>query len=547
MGRVCKTVDLVLAVSLASLAIGLGSCGTPHASTPTPTHSSKTLISISISPSNPVVALGNSKQVKATGTFSDGTEQDMTQTVAWNSSQSVIATITPSGMIAGKQIGTTTIAAVSGSTTGSTNVTVEQAALVSIAVTPQNPTVAKGSTQQLTATGTFTDGSTQNMSNSVVWTASNPGVVTLGSSGLATAQALGTSTISASSGVINGQDTLTVTPAALVSIVVTPSNPTVPKGGTQQLTATGIFSDGSTQNMSNSVVWTNVPRGVVTVSSNGFLTGQNEGTSTITASIGSTNGVVTAVVSAPVVVSIALGPTSSSIPLGFRQQQFSARGTFSDGSQQDLTDAVSWATTQPDVATIDSSGLVTTLKVGVTDVTAASGSAAGSATFVVTSPIMMGINYFINANTSGFPGAIVNVSNPGITGTGLCAMIYVFDQDEAMSECCGCPASIDDLRTILVNDDLTNNPLNGQKSTRGMIKIVPADMSSNSSCDPTSITATGEASAWSTHLQSPSDVTEGSFRPVLFTSAEESFLQGTCAAIKELGGGQGVCSCGIGD
>jgi hypothetical protein len=545
MGKVHKKFELVLAISLASLAIELGSCGTPQASLPA--HSARTLTSISITPTNPVVALGNGKEFTAAGLFSDGAQQDMTQTVVWNSSQTIIATITPSGMIVSKQVGTTTIAAVSGSIIGSTTLTVTQAALVSIAVTPVNPTVPKGGTQQLMATGTFTDGSTQNISSSVVWATFNPGVVTVSSGGLATAQALGTSTLAASSGAISGQDTLTVAQTALVSIAVTPLNPTVPKGGTQQLTATGTFTDGNTQNMSNSVAWTTFPPGVVTVSSRGFLTGQSEGTTAITASAGSIAGAITAVVSTSVVVSIAVGPASSSIPLGFQQQQFSAIGTFSDGSQQDITDTVSWATTQPPVATIDSSGLATTLQIGATDVTAALGSATGSATFNVTSPIMMGINYFTNANTTEFPGATVIVSNPGVTGTSQCAMVYVFDQNEAMTECCGCPTSIDDLRTMLVNDDLTSNPLNGQRSTRGMIKIVPADMASNPSCDPTSISATGEATAWSTHLQDPSDVTEGAFRPVLFTSAEESFLQGTCAATKELGGGQGVCSCGTGD
>src|SRR5207245_2393393 len=101
-------------------------------------------------------------------------------------------------------------------------------------------------TQQFTATGTFSDNSTQVLGNAV-WASGTATVATISSTGLATTVGTGTSTISATSGSITGSTLLTVTPAALVSIAVTPANPSISKGATQQFTATGTFSDSSTQ------------------------------------------------------------------------------------------------------------------------------------------------------------------------------------------------------------------------------------------------------------------------------------------------------------
>jgi len=86
--------------------------------------------------------------------------------------------------------------------------------LVSIAVTPANPSITEGSTQQFTATGTYADSSTQNLSASVIWTSSNQAVATLSNAGLATAVSAGATTITAESGDISGNTTLTVTATA---------------------------------------------------------------------------------------------------------------------------------------------------------------------------------------------------------------------------------------------------------------------------------------------------------------------------------------------
>ncbi len=93
------------------------------------------------------------------------------------------------------------------------------ATLSSLAVTPTNPTAGVGSTLQFTATGTFSDKTTRDMTNFVTWTSSNTVVAIIGPNttvtpplvpGQARGLAVGTSTISAASAGVSGSTTLTV-------------------------------------------------------------------------------------------------------------------------------------------------------------------------------------------------------------------------------------------------------------------------------------------------------------------------------------------------
>ena len=82
--------------------------------------------------------------------------------------------------------------------------------LSSIKVTPVTPSIAVGQTQQFTATATYWDASTANITSSVTWTSSNTIVATINSLGLATANVGGSSRIKAKLGIISDSTTLSV-------------------------------------------------------------------------------------------------------------------------------------------------------------------------------------------------------------------------------------------------------------------------------------------------------------------------------------------------
>jgi YD repeat-containing protein len=94
--------------------------------------------------------------------------------------------------------------AVGGATAQGGNFTVTLPTVVSISVTPVNPTIAAGLTQQFAAVGTLSDGSTQDLTTSVSWSSSNSSVATIsngtGNQGLATSVSQGTTVIVATLG-----------------------------------------------------------------------------------------------------------------------------------------------------------------------------------------------------------------------------------------------------------------------------------------------------------------------------------------------------------
>jgi hypothetical protein len=160
------------------------------------------------------------------------------------------------------------------------------------------------------------------------------------------------------------------------------------------------------------------------------------------------------------------------------------------------------------------------------------------------------VNYFSN-NAAPAPDATVRIDNPGLTYGNLCAMIYVFDADQQLTECCGCVETHNGLRTLSVRGNLTSNPLTGVVSRNGVIKVVSAAVN-NSPCDPTSnVTPKANLRAWVTHIQNA----VGTAYPITETESSDSTLgatelanlQAQCAFINILGSGQGVCSCGTGD
>ena len=178
-------------------------------------------------------------------------------------------------------------------TSSAATLTVNAAAtLQSIAVTPASPSVVAGATQQFTATGTYSDNSTKNITTSVTWKSSNAAFATIGAAtGLATGVAAGTTQITATQGsVVSPNDALTVTAATvrLESIAVTPASPSVGVGNTQQFTATGTYSDSSMKNITSSVTWASSNPLFATVgAATGLATGVAVGTTEITATLGS--------------------------------------------------------------------------------------------------------------------------------------------------------------------------------------------------------------------------------------------------------------------
>ena len=198
--------------------------------------------------------------------------------------------------------------------------TLTPAGLVSISVSPVTPTIPLGATQRFTATGTFTDGTTQTLS-SVTWSSSNATVAAITNDatnlGAADAVATGSATVSACAGSVCGSTTLTAAAPALFSIAVTPANDALPVGQSVQFDAVGTYTDSSTQDLTSSVAWSSGSPLVATISSAGLLSGVGTGNSNISASLNGVTGSTTLTVNpAPVPLTITTQPANQTVTAG---------------------------------------------------------------------------------------------------------------------------------------------------------------------------------------------------------------------------------------
>lgn len=179
-----------------------------------------TLSSIAFGQPTPSVAVGATFPMQAIGTYSDTTTKDITTKVTWTSSDTTLFTVNASGVITGVAATSTplpTVKATLGTISNTTTVTVTAATLTAIAIQGGNQTlsIATNPTFQFVATGSYSDGSQQTITNQVTWTSSDTTVATIlngaTSGGVATLLKAGTTTIKAQSGSVSNSITLTVT------------------------------------------------------------------------------------------------------------------------------------------------------------------------------------------------------------------------------------------------------------------------------------------------------------------------------------------------
>ncbi|MGY5796221.1 Ig-like domain-containing protein [Rheinheimera faecalis] len=363
---------------------------------------SGSLNSILITPANSRLSVGLNRQYMATGVYSNGTSENLTSLVTWTSSDNTIALPNASmrsnsGSVAGLRAGTVQISASLASVSAEVTLTVTNSTLSSVSVTPVLSSVAVGLNRKFTATGIYSDGSIENISHRVVWASSNTQIATMNASGelnsgIATGQAAGSVQVTATFGSVSGVATLTVTTASLNSISVTPTNPSVVNTLTRQFNATGVYSDGTSADLTTVVQWSSDNTAVASMnasrtSSSGMATALSAGTSLIRAAFAEVQGSTTLTVTAATLVSIDVTPGTASA-FENETEQFTAMGTYSDGSTEIITDAVLWTSGNTAIAAMNgsgqlNSGLATALTQGTATITATLGMVQDSAILTV--------------------------------------------------------------------------------------------------------------------------------------------------------------------
>ncbi len=375
-----------------------------------------------------ILSIGQTGQCTAEGTFREVKETSpdffqviiskrfITNRVAWRSQDSGIVEVDKVGKTKGISPGSVKITASLDGVSGSDDVTVPAAALVSITVNCQPKTIIVGNSSQCTAAGTFSDNNSppfsRDITTQVSWTSSNNARAEINQNGVATGKTAGQADMIATSNGLSGQDTITVRDLMVISLDVKPDSANLPPLCAQQFTATATFEDNSTADVTSSpsIVWTSTSPDT-TVNNTGLVNAGPQGTqqANIDAAFTDTSGNTvsdtstvdvqnTAVAQVCVEALVNHDPASAncvvdpalkravSVTVPFRAKVIYANGSV---CATPATNPV-WSSTVPAVASVDQTGLASTLADGVTDIVAEFPFGQGSHPLQVGEDVLLG-------------------------------------------------------------------------------------------------------------------------------------------------------------
>ncbi|MEI2764087.1 MAG: Ig-like domain-containing protein [Dermatophilaceae bacterium] len=194
------------------------------------------------------------------------------------------------GKVTGVAAGVASIGATLSGKSASAQITVSAAKPKALVVAPSSVSLPIGGTKQLAATLQLDDGSMQDVTSVAAWSSGNPGVASVATSGLVTGTGAGGATVTASTAGLTASAQVTVSSAVLTAVALSPEKPSVGVGQSIAFTALGLFSDGTSADVTATASWTSSAAGVFKVDGGGTGTALATGTATVSATVGAITG-----------------------------------------------------------------------------------------------------------------------------------------------------------------------------------------------------------------------------------------------------------------
>ncbi|NUQ11192.1 MAG: Ig-like domain-containing protein, partial [Gemmatimonadaceae bacterium] len=343
--------------------------------------------SVVLSAPTDTVLVGLDVQVSATPLDAGGNPISG-RTIAYQSSNASIATVTSSGVVKGLADGSANISAIVDGLIATRKMNVRSRRATRIAVSPTAPSVTVGRQSQLVAR-VYDQIDVEMNSQPVAWSSSNPAVMSVSSTGLLTAQAAGSATIRATSGSLASSVEASAVSAPVASVQVSPATLSLQAGGQTALTASAFDESGNL--LSGRVAsWSSQNPTVATVSSSGVVSAIAAGTTGIVANIEGRTATATISVNVPPppppapVASVTVLLGSSVLNVDGTTQ---ATAVLRDAQGNQLTGrSITWMSLDTTVARVSSSGLVTARAGGTVAIMARSENVSGSASLTVNTP-----------------------------------------------------------------------------------------------------------------------------------------------------------------
>jgi trimeric autotransporter adhesin len=358
--------------------LGLGACGRlSDWSAPTPL--ATPVAAVQLTAPRPTVIEGSTLALEVVAIDSGG--RPLTgRTVTWSSGDTVVATVSSAGLVTGRRVGRTQIAASVDGRSATVSVTVTPRLVASIAVTPNTPSLLVGGAVQLTARP-LDDAGVALTDRPVFWSTSNALIAAVDANGFVTGVAPGVATITATSEVRSTTVAVTVLPVPVATIQLTPSLDTIFVTQTVQLRATLRDSTGASLD-GRVVQWSSSSPAIATVSATGLVVGVVTGTATITGVSEGRSATARVVVVPQPVGAVIVSPAQSTLSVGqslkLTVQVIDEDGTLLPGR------AVQYRSSNTGVATVAIDGTVTGVTPGSSTITATSEGRTGTAQVTVT-------------------------------------------------------------------------------------------------------------------------------------------------------------------
>ncbi|HWV36855.1 MAG TPA: Ig-like domain-containing protein [Vulgatibacter sp.] len=325
--------------------------------------------SVEVTPADATVEEAKTVQLRAIARNAEGRELSGV-TFSWRTTDETVATVDGSGLVTGLLPGSTQVVAEAEGHSGASRVEVTTGKVASVSIEPARSTIGLGQEITFQAVAKNDEGGAL-ADRTATWSSSDDSIVAIGPDGTAWAKAMGEVTIEAEVEGVKGSLSLTVIDAVAARISIEPASITIAEAQTTQLTAT-VF-DEDDQELDLQVDWISEDETVATVIV-GQVRGVGPGSTTIVASVGDVRATAHVTVTEAEVVSVEINTQDPQVAIG-ESGRLLATARSADGA---VNRPLEWTSSDPAIATVDSTGRVSGKAYGTTTITASYGDLSAS-------------------------------------------------------------------------------------------------------------------------------------------------------------------------
>ncbi len=347
---------------------------------PNSTNHRSAIMGIAIDPAEQILSVGETYSYKAYAIQKDLHKTPITKTIEWGVSDKKIASIDQRGNVVAIKAGRVGVTASYQGKTATVLLTIKKAKLQTITLMPEAETLHLGESKQYTAMGAYADNSVENLTNMVRWESSTPEIVSINSQGIVQAKLVGshskikatklgvfTSSSPPSDMSTTGKTSVKVNGESLVAVSIQPSKATMHLQQIKPFFAEGLYSDGSTADITDQAKWTVVDKKILQMDTKGLMTGQAAGMTSIKASYRNQSASAIVDVKTSSLEAIEIKPAKAKLHLG-EQQQYYATAIYTDKTTVSITRGIRWESQNPDVIVMTQQGLGQAINAGTSEI-----------------------------------------------------------------------------------------------------------------------------------------------------------------------------------